>query len=113
MGWASVSHPNQGYYLDLIGDSHGSLGRHEEAVEAYCRAVLDFHEQGTEHAYAACLLKIAICYRALGHEPYALRYLTTCLPLLRELKLVDQEAVALRELAACRVDCSYAEPGAG
>lgn len=108
-----MSQPNQGYYLDLIGDSHGSLGRHEEAVEAYCRAALEFHGRGTEHAYAACLLKIAISYRALGLERHALRYLTTCLPLLRDLRLADQEAVALRERAACRVDCSYAEPRAG
>jgi hypothetical protein len=103
-----VSQPNQGYYLDLIGDSHGSLGRHEEAVEAYCRAALEFHACGTEHAYAACLLKIAISYRALRLDRYALRYLDACLPLLRELGLAKQETAALRELAACRVQCSYA-----
>jgi hypothetical protein len=103
-----VSQLNQGYYLDLIGDSHGILGRHEEAVEAYCRAVLEFHACGTEHAYAICLLKIAISYRALRLDRYALRYLAACMPLLRELGLAEQELVALRELAACQVQCSYA-----
>jgi tetratricopeptide (TPR) repeat protein len=93
----------EGYFLDVLGDAYGMLGRHEEAIEAYCRAVDSFHAEGTEHAYVYCLLKIAVSYRALGREAHAVRYLQACLPLIRELRLAGYEEIALRELAACEV----------
>lgn len=93
----------EGYFFDVLGDSHSGLGRHDEAIEAYCRAVAGFHAEGTEHAYVHCLLKIAVNYRALGKESHAVRYLQACLPLIRELRLVGYEEIALRELAACEV----------
>lgn len=90
----------------MLGDSHSMLGRHSEAIEAYRRAITDLHAEGTEHAYVYCLLKIAICYRALGKKSHAVRYLQACLPLIRELRLVGYEETALRELAACEVAVS-------
>jgi tetratricopeptide (TPR) repeat protein len=93
----------EGYFFDVLGDSHSGLGRHNEAIEAYRRAVAGFHAEGTEHAYVHCLLKIAISYRALGKESDAVHYLQACLPLIRELRLAGYEEIALRELAACEV----------
>lgn len=96
----------EGYFFDMLGDSHSVLGRHSEAIEAYRHAVADLHAQETEHAYVHCLLKIAICYRALGKKSHAVRYLQACLPLIRELRLAGYEETALRELAACEVAVS-------
>jgi tetratricopeptide (TPR) repeat protein len=102
VGPADVRPLDRAYFLDVLGDSHNSLGRHRAAIEVYRQAAQAFQQQNTQIAYALCLLKIAQAYRSLDQAEQAAGYLEICLPLLRELGLGGAEQVALSELAACR-----------
>ncbi|HTQ91153.1 MAG TPA: tetratricopeptide repeat protein [Streptosporangiaceae bacterium] len=90
------------YFLDLLGDSHNGLGRHEAAVEAYRQAAAGFRAQGAPCSHALCLFKAADSYLSLGEPWHALGYLEACLPLLQELGLTRYEARARQQLADCR-----------
>jgi tetratricopeptide (TPR) repeat protein len=93
---------DKAYFLDLLGDSHHGLGRHEEAIEAYRQAAQGFREQGAQCSYALCLLKIADSYLSLDEPWHALGYLEACLPLLQELGLRRHETDAHQQLVRCR-----------
>jgi tetratricopeptide (TPR) repeat protein len=93
---------DKAYFLDLLGDSHSGLGRHEAAVEAYRQAAQGFREQGAQCSYALCLLKIADSYLSLDEPWHAVGYLDACLPLLQDLGLRRHEAHAQQQLARCR-----------
>jgi len=98
---------DRAYFLDLLGDSHNGLGRHDAAIEAYQQAALGFREQGAHCSYALCLFKIADSYLS-QHEPrYASSYLELCLPLLKELGLTRHETLAQGHLASCRAALAY------
>jgi tetratricopeptide (TPR) repeat protein len=90
------------YFLDLLGDSHNGLGRHDAAIEAHRQAAEGFREQGAQCSYALCLLKIAGSYLSLDEPWHAIGYLEACLPLLRDLGLVRHETTARQQLIACR-----------
>ena len=92
------------YFLDLLGDSHNGLGRHEAAIEAYRQAAEGFRAQGAQCSYALCLFKVADSYLSLGEPWHALGYLEACLPLLQELGLTRHEARARQQLAHCRAE---------
>src|SRR5215831_329735 len=47
---------DKAYFLNLLGDSHCGLGRHEAAIEAYRQAAEGFRSQGAQCSYALCLL---------------------------------------------------------
>jgi tetratricopeptide (TPR) repeat protein len=95
---------DRAYFLDLLGDSLGGLGRYEAAIEAYREAARELEAQGARCSHALCLLKIADNYLSL-HEPWhAVGYLEACLPLLRELGLVRHVSLAQQRLAACQAE---------
>jgi len=95
---------DRAYFLDLLGDSLGGLGRHEAAIEAYQQAAQELQTSGARCSYALCLLKTADNYLSL-HEPWnAIGYLEACLPLLRELGLVRHVGLAQGQLAACQAE---------
>ena len=96
------------YFLNLLGDSHSGLGRHEAAVAAYRQAADAFKAQGASCSYALCLLKTAESYVSLGEPWHAVGYLEACLPLLRKLGLARHEAIAERQLAACQAGLAHA-----
>jgi tetratricopeptide (TPR) repeat protein len=95
---------DKAYFLDLLGDSHNGLGRHETAIEAYRQAAEGFRAQGAQCSYALCLFKVADSYLSLGEPWHALGYLEACLPLLQELGLTRHEARARQQLAHCRAE---------
>ena len=99
---------DRAYFLDLLGDSHNGLGRHEAAIEAYREAAEGFRSQGAQCSYALCLFKIADSYLSLGEPWHALGYLEACLPLLRELGLTRHETVARHQLNACQAELTGA-----
>jgi len=101
-GPASRQPQDRAYFLDLLGDSHTGLGRHEAAVAAYRQAADAFKAQGAPCSYALCLLKTADSYVSLGEPWHAIGYLEACLPLLRELGLARHETIARRQLSACQ-----------
>jgi tetratricopeptide (TPR) repeat protein len=108
LGTAARQLHDRAYFLDLLGDSHTGLGRHEAAIEAYQQAAQGFEAQGAPCSYALCLLKIADSYRSLDEPWHAIGYLEACLPLLRELGLVRHESLAQDQLAACQIELARA-----
>ena len=108
LGVGTAARHDRAYFLDLLGDSHRGLGRHEAAIEAYREAAQGFDAQGARCSSALCLLKIGESYLAL-HEPWhAIGYLEACLPLLRELGLVRHIGFAQDQLAACQAELAHA-----
>jgi tetratricopeptide (TPR) repeat protein len=105
---ATGQQQDKAYFLDLMGDCLGGLGRHEAAVDAYRQAAQDFEAQGARCSYALCLFKIAESYLTLREPWHAVGYLEACLPLLRELGLVRHVGLAQRGLAACQADLARA-----
>ena len=99
---------DKAYFLDLLGDSHNGLGRHEAAIEAYREAAEGFRSQEAECSYALCLFKVADSYLSLGEPWHALGYLEACLPLLHELGLTRHEALAREQLAHCQAELTGA-----
>ena len=95
---------NTAYFLDLLGDSHNGLGRHEAAIEAYRQAAEGFRSQGAPCSYALCLFKVADSHLSLGEPWHALGYLQACLPLLHELGLTRHETLARQQLAHCQAE---------
>ncbi len=101
---------DEAYFLDVLGDSRGGLGRHAAAIAAYRQAAKGFREQGAQNSYALCLFKIADSYLSLSERRKAVRYLELCLPLLRELGLSRHEALAREHLATCQARACPATP---
>jgi tetratricopeptide (TPR) repeat protein len=102
------------YFLDLLGDSHNGLGRHDAAIEAFRQAADGFREQGARCSYALCLLKIAGSYLSLDEPWHAPGYLEACLPLWQELGLARHETTARQQLSACQAVLAAARlPGEG
>ena len=95
---------DKAYFLDLLGDSHTGLGRHEAAIEAYRQAAEAFKSQEAHCSYALCLLKVAGSHLSLGEPWHALGYLEACLPLLHELGLIRHETLAREQLAHCQAE---------
>jgi tetratricopeptide (TPR) repeat protein len=93
---------DKAYFLDLLGDSHTGLGRHEAAIEAYRQAAEGFKSEGAHCSYALCLFKVAGSHLSLGEPWHALGYLQACLPLLHELGLTRHETHAREKLAQCQ-----------
>ena len=99
---------DKAYFLDLLGDSHTGLGRHEAAIEAYRQAAEGFKSQGAHCSYALCLWKVAQSHLSLGEPWHALGYLEASLPLLHELGLTRHAALAREQLAQCRSELAGA-----
>jgi tetratricopeptide (TPR) repeat protein len=99
---------DKAYFLDLLGDGHTGLGRHEAAIEAYRQAAEGFKSQGAHCSAALCLLKVAGGYLSLGEPWHALGYLLACLPLLHELGLTRHETLAREQLAQCQSELAGA-----
>jgi tetratricopeptide (TPR) repeat protein len=99
---------NQAYFLNLLGDSHTGLGRHEAAIEAYRQAAEEFKSSGAHCSYALCLWKVAESHLSLGEPWHALGYLEASLPLLHELGLTRHEALAREQLTQCRSELAGA-----
>jgi tetratricopeptide (TPR) repeat protein len=104
---------DRAYYLDLLGDSHSGLGRHDAAVEAYRQAADAFKAQGASCSHALCLLKISGSYLSLGEPWHAIGYLEACLPLLRKLGLARHQAIGQRRLSACQAGLVHARLASG
>ena len=94
--------------LDVLGDCHHGLGRHDAAIEAYQQASQLFAEQGAQCSYALCLLKIAENYLDLAEPWHAVGYLEACLPLLRDLRLTRHQVLAERQLDTCHAGLAQA-----
>jgi tetratricopeptide (TPR) repeat protein len=99
---------DRAYFLDLLGDGHTGLGRHEAAIDAFREAAEGFRAQGAQCSYALCLFKIADCYLSLDEPWHAIGYLEACLPLLRDLGLTRHETLAQNQLDACQAELAGA-----
>ena len=99
---------DKAYFLDLLGDSHTGLGRHEAAIEAYRQAAEGFKSQEAHCSYALCLWKVAQSHLSLGEPWHALGYLQACLPLLHELGLTRHQMIARERLEHCQSELAGA-----
>jgi tetratricopeptide (TPR) repeat protein len=105
---------DRAYLLDVLGDCHHGLGRHDAAIEAYQQASQLFAEQGAQCSHALCLLKIAGSYLDLAEPWHAVGYLEACLPLLRDLRLTRYQVLAQGQLDTCHAELAQAgllDPG--
>lgn len=63
--WDSSAEPaarlprDRAYFLNLLGDGHHGLGRHEAAIEAYHQAADGFQSLQARCSHVPCLFKIA------------------------------------------------------
>jgi hypothetical protein len=99
---------DRAYLLDVLGDCHHGLGRHDAAIEAYQQASQLFAEQGAQCSHALCLLKIAGSYLDLAEPWHAVGYLEACLPLLRDLRLTRHQVLAQGQLDTCHAELAQA-----
>jgi len=99
---------DRAYLLDVLGDCHRGLGRHDAAIEAYQQASQLFAEQDARCSYALCLLKIAGSYLDLAEPWHAVGYLEACLPLLRDLRLTRHQELAQGQLDTCHAELAQA-----
>jgi tetratricopeptide (TPR) repeat protein/DNA-binding XRE family transcriptional regulator len=80
----------------IRGDSHHSLGRYREAVEAFRSALPVFRDHFLHRHHALCLLKLGYAYQALGDREAAARHLQESVEIFDRLRL-DHYTTRARE----------------
>jgi tetratricopeptide (TPR) repeat protein len=78
---------DRAYFLGALGDACYGLGRYQDALDAFGRALPTFREHWLRRHEALCLLKMAESHLALGHTGPARAYLAQCQPLFRQLRM--------------------------
>jgi DNA-binding SARP family transcriptional activator/transcriptional regulator with XRE-family HTH domain/tetratricopeptide (TPR) repeat protein len=88
------------YFLGALGDACHGLGKYQDAIDAFGRALPTFRKHGLRRHEALCLLKMAESYQGLGNYRQARAYLAQCQPAFTELQMPayverTQKALAL------------------
>jgi DNA-binding SARP family transcriptional activator/tetratricopeptide (TPR) repeat protein len=87
------------YCLGALGDACHGLGRYQDAVDAFSRALPAFRKHGLRRHEALCLLKMAESHLALGNTCQAKAHLDQCQPIFIELQIPAYVDRARRGLA--------------
>jgi tetratricopeptide (TPR) repeat protein len=90
--------------LGMTGDAYCGLGRYQDGVAAYLRALPLLRDHFIRRHHGLCLLKLGRAYQAIGEHQSAVRYLRESLTFFRltffrELHLCQFEQRALNALA--------------
>jgi DNA-binding SARP family transcriptional activator/tetratricopeptide (TPR) repeat protein len=75
------------YFLGTLGDACHGLGRYQDAIDAFSRALPTFRQHGLRRHEALCLLKMAESHLALGNDRQARTCLEQCQPMFTELQM--------------------------
>jgi DNA-binding SARP family transcriptional activator/tetratricopeptide (TPR) repeat protein len=94
------------YFLGSLGDACCGLGRYQNAIDAFGRALPTFREHGLRRHEALCLLKMAESHLALGHTSRANAYLVQCQPVFTELRLPEYVRRAQKAIDRCSTNSS-------
>jgi tetratricopeptide (TPR) repeat protein len=89
--------------LGVLGDAYHGLGRYEDAVEAFSRALPIFRDHFIRRHHGLCLFKLGCAQQALGNHRQAAQHLTESVSVFRDLRLPTYEQRALRILNDCRL----------
>jgi len=81
----------QALSMGVLGDAYHGLGRYEDAVAAFERALPVFRDHFIRRHHALCLFKLGCAYGAMGDATQAERSLQESLPIFRELRLYAHE----------------------
>lgn len=74
------------YFAGALGDACHGLGRYQDAIDAFSRALPTFRKHGLRRHEALCLLKMGESHLALGNDCQAKEYLVQCEPVFTELQ---------------------------
>jgi tetratricopeptide (TPR) repeat protein len=95
---------DRAYFLGALGDACYGLGRYQDALDAFSRALPVFQEHWLRRHEALCLLKMAESHLALGHTSPASTYLGQCQPLFRQLRMSAYVLRAQNAMKRCLAD---------
>jgi DNA-binding SARP family transcriptional activator/tetratricopeptide (TPR) repeat protein len=90
---------DRAYFLGALGDACHGLGRYQDAIDAFGRALPTFRDHGLRRHEALCLLKMAESHLALGKAGRARPYLIQCQPTFSELQMPAYVQRAQKALA--------------
>jgi DNA-binding SARP family transcriptional activator/tetratricopeptide (TPR) repeat protein len=95
---------DRAYFLGALGDACHGLGRYQDALNAFGRALPTFCEHGLRRHEALCLLKMAESHLALGNTSQARTYLEQCQPAFAELQLPAYTQRVQKAMERCPAD---------
>lgn len=95
---------DRAYFLGSLGDACYGLGRYQDALKAFGRALPTFREHGLRRHEALCLLKLAESHLALGHTSQATPYLARCQPAFTDLRLPAYTQRVQKAMERCTPD---------
>jgi DNA-binding SARP family transcriptional activator/tetratricopeptide (TPR) repeat protein len=95
---------DRAYFIGALGDACQGLGRYQDAIDAFGRALPMFREHGLRRHEALCMLKMAESHLALGNTNQARPYLILCQPTFRQLQMSAYLQRAQKALATCCAD---------
>ena len=95
---------DRAYFLGSLGDACYGLGRYQDALKAFGRALPTFCEHGLRRHEALCLLKLAESHLALGHTSQARPYLARCQPAFTDLRLPAYTQRVQKAMERCTAD---------
>jgi transcriptional regulator with XRE-family HTH domain/tetratricopeptide (TPR) repeat protein len=90
---------DRAYFLGVLGDACHALGRYQDAVDAFGRALPTFREHGLRRHEALCLLKMAESHLALGDTSQARPGLIQCQPMFNQLQMPAHAQRAQKAMA--------------
>jgi tetratricopeptide (TPR) repeat protein len=78
---------DQAYFIGALGDACHGLGRYQDAIDAFSRALPTFRKHGLRRHEALCQLKMAESNLALGNDCRVKEFLVQCEPAFTELQM--------------------------
>jgi DNA-binding SARP family transcriptional activator/TolA-binding protein len=94
------------YFGGSLGDACYGLGKYQDAINVYARALPVFREHGLRRHEALCLLKMAESHLALGNTTQARAYLDQCEAAFTELQLSAYVKRTRESIRKCSLDKS-------
>jgi DNA-binding SARP family transcriptional activator/tetratricopeptide (TPR) repeat protein len=99
---------DRAYFLGALGDACHGLGRYQDAIGAFGRALPTFRKHGLRCHEALCLLKMAESHLALGNISQARAYLFQCQPTFSQLQMPAYMHRVQKVMTTCSAALTWA-----